>query len=89
MNAHAKRRQVSIAIALLTEVVAEVLQEARDNNEGGLQSEEVARRAGFPPENGGQGSLYVLELMEKQRLAVDDQPGLGPAAWRLTNQPEG
>ena len=88
MNAHTKRRQVSIAIALLIEVVAEILQEAQDNDEDGLQAEDVARRAGFPEQNRGSAARYVLALMRDQGLAVNDQPGFGPGAWRLVNQAE-
>ena len=87
MNANAKRRQVTIAVALLSEVVTEVLQEAQDNAEGGLTAEEVGHRAGFPG-NWGDASRYVLGLLEKQGLAVDHRPGHGPASWQLTGPAE-
>ena len=79
MNAHAKRRQVTIAVAMLSEV----LQEAQDNDQGGLTAEEVGLRAGFQGSR-GQASRYILELLQGQGLAVEENPGRGPASWKLT-----
>ena len=83
MNAHAKRRQVTIAVAMLSEVLAEVLQEAQDNGQGGLTAEEVGLRARFQGDR-GQASRYILALLQDQGLAVDENPGRGPASWQLT-----
>ena len=83
MNAHAKRRQVTIAVAMLSEVLAEVLQEAQDNGQGGLTAEDVGLRAGFQGDR-GQASRYILGMLKDQGLAVDESPGYGRASWRLT-----
>ena len=48
MDIHARRRQAGIGIAYLMEVVASTLQEAYDNDEGGLMATVVAERTGIP-----------------------------------------
>lgn len=84
MNIHERRRRATCSIASISEVVADILQEAKDNNEGGLSAATINTRTG--PENWDrqyQIVLGVLGLLSDNGIAVDDQPGLGHAAWRL------
>ena len=48
VNKYERRRKTAKGINLIEEVVADVLDEARDNNEGELTSTEVKKRAGCP-----------------------------------------
>lgn len=85
MNVHARRRKVRIGVALIAEVLADVLQEAKDNGEGGLTIADVNERTGC-----SETDLHyelcrgVLQHMKRVGDAVNDQPGLGDSSWRLT-----
>ena len=86
MNKSAKRQQAKVAIALLMEVVEEVLSESAKKGEGGLTAVKVAERAGIPTlGNRGQLSRYVLDRLRKENIATDDQPGHGAGSWRLVD----
>ena len=78
MNTRERRRLAVKAIDILMEVVEDVLQEAYDNNEGGLSATHVAAKAGFP-NVGDRGHLsrYVLDRLRNDGIAIDDQPGPG------------
>lgn len=84
MNVHARRRQVAHAIADIQEVVADILDESAQAGEEGLTAAEVRTRSGVPPTDFHYNVIRaVLHLMEEDKTAVDMQPGLGHAAWRL------
>lgn len=90
MGIHERRRRVKTALAILEEVVADVLQEVADGDDRGLPGATVALRAGFP-ERGLATDICrsVLALMREDGICTDDQPQPGHAAWRLVraNQP--
>lgn len=86
MNKTAKRHQTKIAIDLLAEVVEEVLQDAQNKGAGGLTATTVAARAGIPiKSNRGRLYRYILDLLSQQKVAINDQPGLGAGSWRLAD----
>lgn len=86
MNLRERRRLAVNAIDVLMEVVEDVLQEAYDNDEGGLAATIVAARAGFA-NVGDRGHLsrYILNRLRIDGVAVDDQPGPGYGSWRLSD----
>ena len=85
MNMRSRRRQVFTAVDLLMEMVEEVLQDAYDDNVGGLTATAVAARAGFPNEGDrGQLARYVLRRLLLDGVAVNDQPQQGAGSWRLS-----
>ena len=85
MNAHARRRKVTIGLAYLEEVVTDVLQdEANQTGETGLTAAQVRVRSGMPASQPSYDIvLGVLRLLSESGIAVDDQPGRGNGAWRL------
>ena len=84
MNIHERRRRAACSIAELSEVVADILQEAKDNGEGGLTAAVVNTRTGTANSNRQYPIILgVLGMLSDMDIAVDDQPDLGHAAWRL------
>ncbi len=85
MNIHARRRQVTHALADLSEVVADVLDEAVQAGESGLTAAQVKGRSGMPSESEATYNIlrHVLHLMAEGKVAVNNQPGQGHGSWRL------
>ena len=82
MNIHARRRTVNIGLAYLAEAVADVLQEAQDNNEGGLTAATIRARSGLPSNGYSWDTCrFVLNRLEQDGIVVND--GLNPGSWRL------
>ena len=84
MNIHARRKQVTHAVADLSEVVADILDEAIQTGEPGLTAAQVRVRSGMPASQPSYDIvLAVLHLLSESEIAVDTQPGPGHGAWRL------
>ena len=84
MNRSARRSRVHIGLAYLSEVTADVLQEAYDGQEGPLLVEDIKRRAAFPDTPRiNQVVRGVLNLMLQDGVVeVADDPD-GFQVWRL------
>ena len=84
MDIRRRRRLSAIGIDLLMETVEDALHEAYENDEGGLAATTVAPKAGLPSEGySGRLSRYVLNRLEIDGIAINDQPGPGHGSWRL------
>ena len=84
MNKYERRRKTAKGINLIEEVVADVLDEARDNNEGELTSTEVKKRAGCPSLE-DKVFLGLMRDMASSGEVVNENPGQGPGRWRLAD----
>ena len=86
MDIRRRRRLSGIGIDLLMEAAEDALLEAYENDSGGLAATTVAQKAGFPSEgNAGRLSRYVLNRLEIDGIAINDQPGPGHGSWRLAD----
>ena len=84
MNIHARRRTVNIGLAYLAEAVADVLQEAQDNNEGGLTAATVRERSGLPDNSYAWDTCrFVLNRLEQDGVVINNSPSPNPGSWRL------
>lgn len=85
MDIHARRRTINIGLAYLAEAVADVLQDAQDNDEGGLAATTISARSGLP-QGGWSTCRFILDRLDFDGVAVNDQPGSGNGSWRLVEQ---
>ena len=84
MNIHTRRRNVRIGVAYIAEVLADVLQDAKDNGEGGLTAVDVRNRTGCSGTDlTWKICIRVLNHMENVGEAVNDKHGHGPDSWHL------
>ena len=87
MNSHARRRKWLIGFSYIEEVIADVLQEARDNDLGVLDRTQIFTMAGFPREEDDPGVYWActgaLRRMERRGEVVNENPSGGPDRWRL------
>ena len=84
MNLHERRRKATTGETLIEETIADILKEARYNNEGGLTIEEVRKRTGSSTLH-YQACQGFLHQMRDLREVVNDTPGQGPGNWRLVD----
>ena len=85
MNSDERKRQMFIAIRLMEELVADVLSEARGNEEEWLSADTVSERAGLPrlAPHAGQVATFVLKQMENKGQARNlAEPPLA-GKWRI------
>ena len=89
MDIRARRRKVNIGFAFLSEVAADVLQEADGNGEPWLNDKQIYERSGFIPNivAGGHYSYaacrHVIARMEAEGGITIPGPG---TTWRLTGE---
>ena len=71
MNIHARRRKLAVSLAVISEVVANVLQEATEDGDDGLSIAEISKRI-YPDHQFYKAIHSGLELMERQGEAVNE-----------------
>ena len=81
MNKYERKRKAVTGLLLIQEAIADVLDEARTNNEGGLTAVAVEERIGGAFRN--MIVLRVLHEMRDQGEVVNDHPTGGAGSWRL------
>ena len=84
MNIHARRRKLAVSLAVISEVVANVLQEAMENGDDGLSIAEVSQRI-YPDHRFYKAIHNALELMKRQGEAVNEGTS-NKNSWRLTTE---
>ena len=85
MGIHQRRAKTARAIIDLAEVVSDILEEALQNNEGGLTAADITSRTGTTvwDQSRYQMILGILGYLAELDIAEDSQPGPGPGSWRL------
>ena len=87
MNQHERRRKVERAIAILSEVTADILSELSDDD--GLTADEVRARAGLPPWQSISPLFRVVleDMVRHYEVESELKEGRGSAndywVWRL------
>ncbi len=86
MDTDARRKQVTHALAELSEVVADILAEASQEGEAGLTAKEIRLRSGMSVDDEPVYNILrnVLHHMAEDGIVVNDKPGYGQSSWRLS-----
>ena len=94
MNPYERQKLITEGTLAIRAVLYDVLKEAADTNEGGLNRIAILRRAQFPDAFGEEGVnaspwhtvRYFLDLMARDGEVVNLNIGHGADSWKLASR---